>query len=92
MEALTVIKRYHLAPPSEQDVLVSLNRLMSPAESRQLWSAACRAAGVAAPASLDALELALLRLKDTRGIASIAAVSLLVRLKSYRTLSMMNSQ
>jgi hypothetical protein len=92
MEAPTVVKRYNLAPPSEQDLLVSLNRLMTPEQSRELWSAACRAAGASSPLSFDEFERALLHLKEARGIASITAVSMLVRLKSYRTLSMMNSK
>lgn len=90
MEAPAVVKRYNLAPPSERDLFVSLNRLMTPEESRQLWSAACHASGVVSPSSLDEFERALLQLKEAKGIASIAAISMLVRLKSYRTLSMMN--
>lgn len=92
METPAVVKRYNFAPPSEQDLLVSLARLTTSEESLQLWSAACRASGVSSPLSLDEFERALLHLKETKGIASIAAVSMLVRLKSYQTLSRMNSK
>lgn len=90
MEASTAVKRYNLAPPSEQDLFVSLNRLMKPEESHQLWTAACRYAGARSPLSIDQFERALVQLKESKGLASIAASSMLVRLKSYRTLSMMN--
>jgi hypothetical protein len=90
MEASSVVKRYNLAQPTEHDVIVSLSRLMDPEESRQLWLNVCRAAGVHSPLSLDQFETALTKLRERRGMASITASSMLVRLKSYRTLSMMN--
>lgn len=92
MQAPAVVKRYNLAPPSEQDLFVSLNRLMTQEAARQLWAATCHAAGVTSPMSFDDFERALLQLKEGKGMASIAAISMLVRLKSWRTLSMMNSK
>lgn len=92
MEAPAIVKRYNLAPPTENDLFISLNRLMTPDESQQVWSAACRASGFSSPTSLDQFELALLQLKEVKGIAAIAAISMLVRLKSYRTLLMMYSK
>jgi hypothetical protein len=90
METLPVVKRYNLAPPTEHDLLVSLSRLMGLEESRQLWLEVCRTVGVASPLSLDQFERALLRLREDKGMPSITASSMLVRLKSYRTLSSMN--
>lgn len=92
MEASAVVKRYNLAPPSEEDLFTSLNRLMKPDESQKLWTAACRNAGARSPLSLEQFERALVQLKEGKGMASIAASSMLVRVKSYRTLSMMNSK
>ncbi|GGY90884.1 hypothetical protein ACFFTM_25165 [Pseudoduganella plicata] len=92
MKTPAVVKRYNLALPSEQDLLLSLDRLMKHDQSRQLWSAACRASGVSPPLTMDQFERALMQLKDGKGMASIAAVSMLVRLKSYRTLSAMNDK
>lgn len=92
METPAIVKRYNLAPPTEHDLFVSLNRLMTPEQSRQMWSAACHASGLSSPSSLDEFERALLQLKEAKGIAAIAAISMLVRLKSFRTLSMMNSK
>ena len=92
MEALPSVKRYNLAPPSEQDLFVSLNRLMKPDESERVWTAACRAAGARPPMSIEIFERALVQLKEGKGMAAIAASSMLIRLKSYRTLSMMNSK
>lgn len=92
MEAPAVVKRYNLAPPSERDLFVSLGRLMTPEEAQLLWSAACRASGACSPLSPDQFERVLLQLKEGGGMASIVAVSTLVRLKSYRTLSMMTSK
>lgn len=90
MEAPAAVKRYNLAPPNEQDLFVSLNRLMKPEDSQELWTVACRHAGARSPLSLEQFERVLVRLKENKGMASIAASSMLVRLKSYRTLSMMN--
>jgi len=92
MEASSAVNRYKLAPPSEQDLLVALNRLMKPEESQQLWTTACRQAGARSPLSVDQFERVLMHLKEAKGLASIAASSTLVRLKSYRTLSKMNSK
>lgn len=92
MEASSTLNRYNLAPPSEQDLFVSLNRLMKPEESQQLWSSACRQVGARSPLSVDQFERVLVQIKETKGLASIAASSTLVRLKSYRTLSKMNSK
>lgn len=92
MEASSAVKSYNLAPPSEQDLFVSLNRLMKPEESQQLWTAACRHTGARPPLSIEQFERVLVQLKEGKGMASIAASSMLVRLKSYRTLSMMNSK
>ncbi|WEF34636.1 hypothetical protein [Pseudoduganella chitinolytica] len=87
MDALSAIKRYNLDPPSEQDLLASLNRLMKPEQSQQLWSTACKQINVRPPMSIDQFEKALLQLKDAKGMASIAANSILIRVKSYRSLS-----
>lgn len=94
MQASTAVKRYNLSPPGEQDVLVSLTRLVGPDESARLWTSACRQSGVRAgmALSLEQLEKALLQLKLAAGLAAVAASSILVRLKSYRTLSLMNSK
>ncbi|WP_152594662.1 hypothetical protein [Massilia sp. BSC265] len=92
MEASSAVNRYKLAPPSEQDLFVSLNRLMKPEESQQLWTTACRQVGARSPLSVDQFERVLVQLKEAKGLASIAASSTLVRLKSYRTLSKMNSK
>lgn len=87
MEASSAVQRYNLAAPSEQDLFVSLNRLMKAEESQLLWTAACRSAGARSPLSPEQFERALVQLKEAKGMASIAASSILVRLKSYRTLS-----
>lgn len=95
MEALTPVKRYNLAPPTVNDLFVSLDRLVGPEESQRLWVAACRQAGVRSngPAlSIEQFDNALQQLKQAKGLASVAASSMLVRLKSYRTLSIMNSK
>lgn len=92
MEASSTVKRYNLAAPNEQDLFVSMNRLMKPEESLQLWTAACRHTGARSPLSIEQFERALVQLKEGKGMASIAASSMLVRLKSYRTLSIMNSK
>ena len=94
MEATTTIKRYNLAPPNEQDVLASLDRLVGEEESNRIWAIACRQANARAGSpsmSIDQLEKALVYLKENKGLASISASSMLVRVKSYRTLSRMNS-
>jgi hypothetical protein len=93
MEASTTIKRYNMAPPNEQDVLTSLARLVGPDVARQLWTAACGQAGIrnGATLSLQQLDGALQQLKQVKGLASVAANSLLVRVKSFRTLSSMNT-
>lgn len=90
MEVSPSVQRYNLEAPTEQDLLVSLNRLMKSEESVKLWSAACRTAGARSPLSIEHFERALVELKEAKGMASIAASSILVRLKSYRTLSKMN--
>lgn len=90
MDASSAVNRYNLAPPSEQDLFASLNRLMKPEQSQELWSTACRQAGARSPLSVEQFERVLVQLKEARGLASIAASSTLVRLKSYRTLSKMN--
>jgi DNA-binding phage protein len=92
MEASSAVKRYNLAPPNEQDLFVSLNRLMKPEDAKLLWTNACRHVGARAPLSIEHFERALVQLKEGKGMASIAASSMLVRLKSYRTLSLMNSK
>lgn len=92
MEATSPVQRYNLAAPSEQDLFVSLNRLMKAEESQQLWTTACRNAGARSPLSAEQFERALVQLKEAKGMASIAASSMLVRLKSYRTLSKINSK
>jgi DNA-binding phage protein len=86
------VKRYNLAQPNEQDLFVSLNRLMKPEEAQQMWTVACRTTGARSPLSFEQFERALIQLKESKGMASIAASSMLVRLKSYRTLSIMNSK
>lgn len=93
MEASTPVQRYNLAPPTEQDVFASLDRLVGQEESRRLWTAACRQAGVRSngtPLSIAQLDSALQQLKLTKGLASVAASSMMVRLKSFRTLSILN--
>ncbi|MFC0250696.1 hypothetical protein [Massilia consociata] len=94
MEAPTAVKRYNLSPPGEQDVLASLTRLVGPDESSRLWTSACRQAGARSGAilSLEQFEKVLLQLKQSAGLAAVAASSILVRLKSYRTLSLMNAK
>lgn len=92
MNASPAVPRYNLAPPNEQDLFASLNRLMKPEESQQLWNTACRQSGARPPLSPDQFERVLTQLKEAKGLAAIAASSMLVRLKSYRTLSKMNSQ
>jgi DNA-binding phage protein len=90
MEASSAVPRYNLAAPSEQDLFVSLNRLMKPEESQKLWTTACRSTGARSPMSIEQFERTLVQLKEAKGMASIAASSMLVRLKSYRTLSKMH--
>jgi DNA-binding phage protein len=95
MEALSPVKRYNLAPPTEQDVIVSLSRLFKPEEVQQLWTAARSQAGLrskGAPLTMDQLANALQQLKLSKGLAAVAASSLLVRVKSYHTLSHLNSK
>lgn len=92
MNALTAVKGHNLAPPTEQDLFASLDRLVGQAESRQLWASACRQAGIPAGVAMpaDQLERALQQLKLAKGMASISANSILIRLKSHRTLSHLN--
>ncbi|WP_157991664.1 hypothetical protein [Caldimonas tepidiphila] len=94
METAAVIKNYNLAPPTEKDVFASLDRLVGQEESRRLWTAACRQAGVRSNGALplEQIESALQQLKQEKGLAMVAANSLLVRVKSYRTLSLLNSK
>jgi hypothetical protein len=94
MEASQVVSRYNLGPPTEKDLLVSLERLVGPDESRRLWSSACGQAGVRANGtlSIEQLDRALQQLKLVKGLAMVAANSMLVRLKSYRTLSIIQSK
>lgn len=94
MEALSPVKGYNLAPPSEQDLFASLQRLVGPDDARRAWDDARRQAGTApgAALSLDQFDSALQRLREGKGIASVAASSILVRLRSYRTLSALTAR
>ena len=91
MESLSTVKRYKLAPPTEQDLLTSLERLVGQEESRRLWTVACRRAGLHGSArTLDQLESGLQQLKLAQGLGCVVANSILVRVRSYRTLSILN--
>jgi hypothetical protein len=94
MEATPTIARYELAPPAEQDLFASLERLVGRDESRRVWDNARRQAGVqpGADLSLDQFDSALQCLRRGKGLASVSASSILVRLRSYRALSTLNAQ
>ena len=90
MQPLAPVNSHNLAPPSEADLVSSLSRLVGADECRRLWGDACRQAGVRPGGlNLDEIEAALQQLKQIKGMASISANSLLVRVKSYRTLSLL---
>lgn len=92
MQTTTAIDRYKLAPPSEQDVFASLDRLVGQEESRRMWASACKRVGLFSgkATTLDDLEKALLELKNAKGMAAIAASSMVVRVRSFRTISTIN--
>jgi hypothetical protein len=94
MEVAIPVKGYNLAPPSEQDLFASLTRLVGPDEARRVWDHARQLAGMApgAALSMDQFDSALQQLRAAKGIASVAGSSILVRLRSYRTLSALSAR
>jgi hypothetical protein len=94
MEALSPVKGYNLAPPGEQDLFASLARLVGPDEAHRAWDNARRQAGLApgVALSMDQFDNALQQLRQSRGIAAVAGSSILVRLRSYRTLSALTAR
>jgi hypothetical protein len=92
MEASTAVKTYNLEVPTEKDLLVSLDRLVGAVETRRLWTNARSQAGVplSGKISMDQFERTLQELKKEKGVAMISANSMLIRLKSYRTLSILH--
>ena len=94
MEALNPVKSYNLEVPTEKDLLVSLDRLVGAVETRRLWTIARGRAGVplAGKISAEQFERTLQELKLEKGIAMVSANSMLIRLKSYRTLSILHSK
>jgi len=82
------LPHYELALPSVEDCLAALGRVMSPAQAEAAWSEACAAAGLSL-GGLDEVEnldkvVQVLRQKD--GLIQIVALSLSIRIDSYRCL------
>ena len=94
METSTAIQRYNLPPPVEQDLIVSLERLVKADEARRIWAAARGRAGLRPSGTLTMVQFdsALQQLKQEKGVAMIAASSMLIRLKSFRTLSILHTK
>lgn len=92
IETTTAVARYNLPSPTEKDLLVSLDRLVGAEETRRLWTIARGRAGVplSGAISMDQFHSVLQQLKQERGVAMVAANSMLIRLKSFRTLSILS--
>ena len=76
-------------------MLASLAALAGADEASRLWQAARQRAGVAgdgqALSGAD-LEYVLQQLVQRKGVAAVAAMSMLVRLRSYRALALENEE
>lgn len=94
MQTMKPAPGYGLSQPNAQDILAALLRLVGQDESSRLWTASCRQAGISPSSTLtlDQLGRALQQLKQEKGLATIVANSMLVRISSFRTLSTINSK
>lgn len=83
------IPRYRLAPPTEDDALAMLARVLGVEEAASTWLRACRRAGVRRTDDLAPSELLRVceRLAEDEGRAGVIGGSLAVRARTYLLLS-----
>lgn len=83
-----VVPDYELALPSVEDCLAALGRVMSPGQAEAVWSEACALAGVN-PHALDEVETldqVVQSLRRKTGLIQLVALSLSIRIDTYRCL------
>lgn len=83
-----VVPDYELALPTSEECLAALARVMSPAQAEAVWNEACASVGLN-PAGLDEvdnLEQVVQALRTKGGLVQIVALSLSIRVDTYRCL------
>jgi hypothetical protein len=88
-QAPPVIPRYRLAPPTEDDALGMLARVLGPEGAASTWLRCCREAGVRRDGGMHPAELLRVgeRLADEEGVPGVIGTSLAVRARTYLLLS-----
>jgi hypothetical protein len=84
---------YELAPPSEQDLIMAMARMVGVEDARATWTgvrAACGPAHPESPMTLDQLHSAAELLAQRPGL-KVPARAFAIRLNSYRMLSNLDS-
>lgn len=83
------VTAYELAAPSVEDCLAALGRVVSRAEAEAVLAQACETAGFAQEAldDVENLERVVEVLRGSGGVIQMAALSLSIRLASYRCLA-----
>lgn len=83
------IRAYDLTAPTEADALAALQRVFGAARGIDAWTAACRAAGLAAGsiASVDELQRAADTLATQPGAAPTVARAITLRIRTYNWLA-----
>ncbi len=82
------VSKYELTLPSAEDCLAALGRVMSAAQAEEVWVETCASAGLSPGGldELDNLEEVVQRLRRKGGLIQIVALSLSIRIDSYRCL------
>jgi pSer/pThr/pTyr-binding forkhead associated (FHA) protein len=79
---------YELALPRREECLAALARVMSAADAEAVWSEACTEAGINPEAidEVETLEQVVQVLRSKAGLVQIVALSLSIRIDTYRCL------
>ena len=84
------IPNYNFKPPTREDAIASLTRLLGEAAALDAWEDACVKAGVSKDSpsiSEDELSAVAQQLSCAEGLTSVVGTSLFVNLRTYKALS-----